>query len=225
MLLGVATFGGGCSALLDTSDLSGGAATSEPAIQASPKKGGAATNPSEAPTASQDTDTKCQRTPVVRAGPFWPHFAAIEAAGGAAWTQYTDLDDTGNTFTSSLNTNVALTSVLVLSDFQVVLPPDARVRGVIVEIERVGSGQIMDETVRLAHGSSRGDERASSAVWPPMTEVANYGNDTDLWGLAWTSASLGSDLSLRLQARRGDAALGTAVIDSALLWIAWDACR
>lgn len=92
--------------------------------------------------------------------------------------------------------------------FSGVLPADAEIKGVEVDVERsVDTGSdLTDDLVQLVVGGSlTGDNKATATAWPTTEAVANYGGATDLWGTGGLTRTqvVASDFGVEIRATKG----------------------
>lgn len=90
---------------------------------------------------------------------------------------------------------------LEVTDFGIVLPAGAAVRGIAFEIDRqADDNQASDESVRLLKGgTAMGADRASSEIWPLTFTPIIYGGPADTWGAALTADDVAaSDFGIAL---------------------------
>lgn len=112
--------------------------------------------------------------------------------------------------------------------FSGVLPADAEIKGIEVDIERsVDTGtDVVDDLVQLVVGGSlTGDDKADGVTaWPTSEAVANYGGSTDLWGLTPTRAQVvASDFGVEIRATKGSSVTDIqARIDHVTITIHYD---
>jgi len=80
---------------------------------------------------------------------------------------------------------------LLADHFEMNIPNDATVRGVSVDVRRVGDDSVLDDAVRLVKDGKRGEAKRTVAT-PWSSEVAwvSYGGAADLWDEEWTAADL-----------------------------------
>lgn len=93
--------------------------------------------------------------------------------------------------------SVAPTKYLTASDFQFAIPPNAIIKGIQVDIQRLSGGinllaKISDKSVRVMKGGTFvGADKASNSFWPIFNSAyQSYGGPTDLWGTTWTPADI-----------------------------------
>lgn len=95
--------------------------------------------------------------------------------------------------------SVAPTKYLTASDFQFAIPPNAIIKGIQLDIQRLSGGinllaKISDNSVRLMKGGTFvGTDKASNSFWPIFNSAyETYGGPNDLWGTTWTPADINS---------------------------------
>lgn len=89
-------------------------------------------------------------------------------------------------------------SPLVLTGFDLAVPPTAQIRGIVVQLVRRRSNPtqidtlgVTDATVRLVvNGATAGTNHASATSWTTTLDTVSYGSPTDTWGLALSPAQV-----------------------------------
>ena len=81
---------------------------------------------------------------------------------------------------------------LEVTNFPIVLPTGASVRGIAFSIDRSADDvNATDVSVTiLKAGVPVGTDHASAAAWPQSYTVATYGGPTDTWGTTWTASDV-----------------------------------
>lgn len=152
-----------------------------------------------------------------------PTAAANGAGFGPSWTNPTNVFSSNDSRSSVALLNAPASQQtsksLVVTGFDFsVIPSDATIDGIMVEVERNASaGSPSDGLMRLTKDGtlSIGDDKKSASLWPGSDAYASYGNSGDLWGLTWTVAEIkASTFGVHIAASvTGTGANGTANID------------
>ncbi|MFH1808606.1 MAG: hypothetical protein ABIJ09_07670 [Pseudomonadota bacterium] len=150
------------------------------------------------------------------------------ATGPRDWQQLPAVllrDGSGASCTLSFVTSMS--NRLVARSFDLNLPVDARVLGVLVHVvrRRTGAGSIVDSTVQLwVHGVAQGTNHASAANWPADFEEIVYGSNSDTWGMNLDAAQVNAaDFGMALVARHTSGFTpATAEVDAAWMEVVAD---
>lgn len=82
---------------------------------------------------------------------------------------------------------------LKATGFTFLIPADALIDGIIVEVERSATLALalQDSSVKLVKGGIiGGTDKAALGNWPASDAYASYGSPSDLWGQSWTPADI-----------------------------------
>lgn len=118
--------------------------------------------------------------------------------------------------------------LLLVDDFALDVPGRATIRGITVEVRRVGDASVADDAVRLFRaGQLVGADQGKPDVWSEEPEWVTYGGSDDTWGEAWSSADLRSDaFGVALSAQYSEDAGNTrAYIDQVRVTVSYSICE
>lgn len=198
------TDGGGADG--STEDAAATDASDASADTSTPTEGGADAAISACPTGARSQ------------GPLQPTATANGAGiGSVSWSSPTNARVTDD-FYSSINglASNQITNYLIGTAFGFNVPAAATITGVVVTIERHSTlVSTVDQEVRVVRtGVVAGDNKASASSWSLADDIATYGAQNDLWGLALgpndvNSAAFGAAVA----AKNSNAAAASPQID------------
>ncbi len=125
-------------------------------------------------------------------GPTLPSTAVDNGGGSTVWSNPDNVKASNDTYaTASLGTISSFSNYIKVTNFGFSIPTSATINGVVVEVERKGTGpDITDRNIRLVVSDViNGDSKPSATVWGSEA-TENYGGASDLWGLALTRANV-----------------------------------
>ena len=109
--------------------------------------------------------------------------------GGEMWSSRSGIRFPNDGFYAHTNDNNS--TPIKVEDYRFALPANARILGIKVDIARIASATVSDDSIRLPLG----DSKANAGNWPlgdndgPFV-TSTYGGPTDTWGAAWTTADI-----------------------------------
>ena len=141
-------------------------------------------------------------------------------SGSVSWTDPNNITASDNTYAVALGLDNTTSKDLDCTNFGFNLPAGATINGITVSIERYGSGQVADLSIKLLNGDGAGGESAqdksTGATWAAVEGVTTFGSPTDTWGESWTASEVNSlNFGVRIQCEgiTGDYNADTAYVD------------
>lgn len=148
--------------------------------------------------------------------------ATVGTNGGTGIVNWAIGSTTTATF-SPLVGGVATTKYLQATNFGFNIPPDAKITGIEVFINRKSDKDestryVKDNTIRLIKNSViTGDNKAKTANWPKDNNIlANYGGESDSWGITWSPDDIKTGFGVALAvdiSASGLLPITTAIVD------------
>jgi hypothetical protein len=144
---------------------------------------------------------RCGCAPSGSVGPLSPTSvttSAIPLDGGAqtSWISAPNARASDNTYATASMAPNQTTQYLVALSFNLGLPPNAVIEGIVVQVERSSSAGLAtaDAAVYLVKNTqiqTAGENKAQTGVvWPVTEATVSYGGPTDKWGNTWTAADI-----------------------------------
>jgi len=140
--------------------------------------------------------------------------------GSVTWTDPNNVVASDNSYAVALGLDNTTSKDLDCTNFGFNLPAGATINGITVSIERYGSGQVADLSIKLLNGDGAGGESAqdksTGATWAAVEGATTFGSPTDTWGESWTASEVNSlNFGVRIQCEgiTGDYNADTAYID------------
>jgi hypothetical protein len=155
----------------------------------------------------------CQRRTYSR-GPNGPSRGQnVDTPGGtSAWSQTAEVFVADGKFAEALVADGQVTEELVITGFDLRLPLEAEIAGIVVTVRRAsGRSGIYDQGIRLAFGSTRSkSSKASMVPGGAGGERVDYGQQDDLWEEGWTPEEVNDPtFGVSIVARAGTSDAGT----------------
>ena len=140
-------------------------------------------------------------------------------SGSVSWTDPNNISASDNSYAVALGLDGTTSKDLDCTNFGFNLPAGATINGITASIERYGSGQVADLSIKLLNGDGAGGESAqdksTGTIWG-AEGVTTFGSPTDTWGESWTASEVNSsNFGVRIQCEgiTGDYDADTAYID------------
>ena len=154
--------------------------------------------------------------------------AANGTVGSATW------QNPGNVTQSNNNYAVAIvysqtSKDLDCTNFGFNIPVGSTINGIEAHIERYGTGQVQDLSIKLLNGDGAGGETAqdksAGASWGFSDTVVTFGGSSDTWNESWTVSEVNSsNFGVRIQCQGlGDYAGDYAYIDNVQITVHYTA--
>jgi hypothetical protein len=139
--------------------------------------------------------------------------------GSVTWTDPGNITASDNSYAVIQGPDGFSSKDLDCTNFGFNLPAGATINGITVSIERYGSGQVIDTSIKLLNGDGAGGEseqdKSTGATWG-AEGITTFGSPTDSWGESWTASEVNSsNFGVRIQCEgvTGDYAVDQAYID------------
>jgi hypothetical protein len=149
-----------------------------------------------------------------------PLNSASNSPGDVAWTdpQNAEILD-ANAATAAL-TPSKITERLDVDDFDVVIPPDATIDGVEVEVNWRGSPQIIQQHTIVINTGTDSTNKSTGADLPTSNAATTFGGATDKWGLTLTPAGINS-ISVGVKVQSDGSTTSTAYVNAIRIRVYW----
>jgi hypothetical protein len=126
-------------------------------------------------------------------------FADDSSVGTVAWSNPSNAQTQNDQYaTANLTQSNRTSHYLKVTDFGFSIASNATIQGIVVEVDRYGSGskvKVFDNSIRLVKGGViSGNDKSTGLQWPnsDTDTYQSYGSSSDLWGLNWTPADINS---------------------------------
>jgi hypothetical protein len=140
-------------------------------------------------SSSPDGARVCQRRTASK-GPNGPYRGtnAMIPNGTSQWSETNEVLVADGKFASAPLSPGQITHELLVTGFEMQIPADADVVGIVVSIRRVGArAGVYDQSIRLARGRTRSiSSKALADPWSTVSTTVEYGGQDDSWGERWT---------------------------------------
>lgn len=106
------------------------------------------------------------------------------SVGTEAWSNPGNITSSNDARATTGGTGENESNYLKATNFGFAIPEEARIAGVVLEVERSASSasKVIDKSIRLTvEGSYVGDNQGAG-FWPASDAFTTYGGSTDLWG-------------------------------------------
>lgn len=187
--VGCSSFNGGTAA--DATDAAVADASATDARPPAPADGG---DPDDGPAAQADGGNPDAGRCTALTAP--DGIATQEVAeGGSPWSSLASAvkADAVSARSATISAN-EVTQLILVRELHLLVPLDATITGVSVNILRQSPGGVRDGSVRLYKSGARiGAERRKGEPWPATDAEASYGSSADLWGTALSPADVNAD--------------------------------
>lgn len=145
----------------------------------------------------------------------------LPGVGSVTWQNPGNISQPGSPYASAILTGRVSTHYLNGTGYGFVIPTDATIRGIELQINRQvieHNAGLQDNIVRLVRdGTIVGDNKAITTTWSTAFTLVTYGGPTDLWGTTWTPADINdSDFGAVLSVNRTNNGTNdrTALVDN-----------
>jgi len=127
-------------------------------------------------------------------GPRSPGTIVNTVLSGIAWSNPSNAAASDDAYASwsVVAAGITVTDYLDATNFGFSIPPNAIIRGILVEVEGNGGGaNAINDCRLLKSGSSVGSNLATGSL-PGADAYTSFGSATNLWGTNWTPADINS---------------------------------